>query len=118
LDLLPLKIPQGYAMCYNKFHDVEPEVGEDGDFLKNWGYFTEDLLQIKKMKLKAGKWYIPDEGLLIDLGWYPDSSNAGEYRLELVNEKWEVHDEFSSRDRFLIRDKLEEWLVRLVGNNK
>jgi hypothetical protein len=112
MGLIELRIPAGFAVCYNKFHDVEPEADEDG-FIVNWHYFTEDLLQIKKMNLVKGEWVIPGKGqesLIIDLGWYPDSSAEGEYVLLSVNEEWDILKEKRSRDRFEIKETLEAWL--------
>ncbi|BFH68977.1 MAG: hypothetical protein E6230_27125 [Paenibacillus dendritiformis] len=112
--LMPLRIPQGFAVGYNKFYDADPEMAEDSDMLGNWTYFTEDLLQIDKMALHQGRWEIPSEDkCIIDLGWYPDSSREGQYRLVIANEEWEIYKQFSSRDRHDIRDTLEAWLMEL-----
>ncbi|MBG9794970.1 hypothetical protein ABD76_21645 [Paenibacillus dendritiformis] len=114
MRLMPLRIPQGFAVGYNKFYDVDPEMAVDSDMLGNWTYFTEDLLQIDKMALHQGRWEIPREDkCIIDLGWYPDSSREGQYRLVIANEAWEIYKEFSSRDRYVIRDTLEAWLMEL-----
>lgn len=114
MKLIELRIPAGFAVCYNKFYDVEPEPNEDGsDFIKNWHYFTQDLLQINKMKIVKGAWIIPkqeEDKLIIDLGWSPDSSMEGEYVLEVVNATWDTLKEKRSRNRFEIKDTLELWL--------
>lgn len=53
--LLPLKVPMGFAICFNKFVDVDPIPCETGDgFIENCEYFTEDILQIVMMKLVDG----------------------------------------------------------------
>lgn len=114
MGLMRLRIPQGFAVGYNKFYDIDLEIAGDSDILDNWGYFTEDLLQIDKMVLRNGRWEIPrEQKCIIDLGWYPDSSRDGQYRLVVANEEWEVHKELSSRDRYVIRDTLEAWLMEL-----
>ncbi|WP_248061012.1 hypothetical protein [Paenibacillus silvae] len=113
LNLIPLKIPAGYAITYNKFYDVEPVLSMDSDyFIENWGFFTEDLLQITKLKIKKGKWYIPEreEVMLLDLGWYPDSDMNGQYCLQLVDGNWNEIKSICSKDRFLIKETLEEWM--------
>ncbi|WCN37015.1 hypothetical protein [Aneurinibacillus uraniidurans] len=112
MSLIPLRIPMGYAVCYNKFSDVEPVPCKDSDgLIDNWGYFTEDILQIVKMQIKDGEWVIPKENkVILDLGWYPDSSLYGHYKLVLVNEHWEVIREKYSNNRFEIRDTLEDWM--------
>ncbi|KNY25904.1 hypothetical protein [Pseudobacteroides cellulosolvens] len=59
MKLMPIKIPGGFAITYNKFFDVDPVQSEvDKGILQNWGYFTQDILQIVKIGLKNGKWYI------------------------------------------------------------
>lgn len=113
LDLIPLKIPAGYAITYNKFYDVEPIRSKDeDDFIKNWGYFTEDLLQIVKMKIQKGNWYVPEreDKLLFDLGWYPDSDINGQYVLQLVDGNWNEIKSISSTNRFIIKETLEAWM--------
>lgn len=120
MALIPLKIPMGFAVCYNKFHDIEPEPSmEEDEFMGNWGYFTEDILQIVKMELKEGSWYIPlINNYVIDSGWYPDGKINGQYKLVLakVNEdySWDILREKVSRDRFEIRDAIEEWMQSLL----
>ena len=113
MDLIPLKIPAGYAITYNKFYDVEPIRSKDeDDFIKNWGYFTEDLLQIVKMKIQKGNWYVPEreDKLLFDLGWYPDSDINGQYVLQLVDGNWNEIKSISSTNRFIIKETLEAWM--------
>ncbi|MDQ0170556.1 hypothetical protein J2T19_001998 [Paenibacillus tundrae] len=113
MNLMQLKIPAGYAVTYNKFYDVDPVLSADSDyFIENWGFFTEDLLQIVKMKIKNGKWDIPEreDTILFDLGWYPDSDIKGHYRLELVDGEWNEIKSISSKDRLVIKETLEEWL--------
>jgi hypothetical protein len=111
--LIPLRIPMGYAICFNKFFDVEPVPCQDGDgFLHNCEYFTQDILQIVKMRIEHGGWVIPSEDrVIIDLGWYPDSRVEGQYKLVLANKNWEVIRESYSKDRFEIRDTIEEWMA-------
>ncbi|EPY06219.1 hypothetical protein PAALTS15_15906 [Paenibacillus alvei TS-15] len=113
MNLMQLKVPAGYAVTYNKFYDIDPILSEGNDYLiENWGFFTEDLLQIVKLKINNGKWYIPEneDALLFDLGWYPDSDINGHYHLQLVDGKWNQIKSISSKDRFLIKVALEEWM--------
>ncbi|MFD0587185.1 hypothetical protein ACFQZE_04130 [Paenibacillus sp. GCM10027627] len=112
MNLMELRFPTGFAVCYNRFYDVEPEPEKD-DFIANWHYFTQDLLQIHQMKLEEGSWLVPKqrkETLLLDLGWYPDSSTDGEFVLVAVNENWDTLKEKRSRDRFEIKETLEAWM--------
>ncbi|WP_240416802.1 hypothetical protein [Paenibacillus periandrae] len=114
MSLVPLRIPMGYAVCFNKFTDIEPiPCKSDDGFLDNWEYFTEDILQIVQMKLEDGDWIIPKQGKsIIDLGWYPDGRVIGQYKLKqvYVSEDWEVIREKCTRDRYEIRDIIEEWM--------
>ncbi|NEZ41941.1 hypothetical protein GQA12_10290 [Paenibacillus alvei] len=116
MNLMQLKVPAGYAVTYNKFYDIDPVLSEGNDYLiENWGFFTEDLLQIVKLKIHNGKWYIPEseDTLLFDLGWYPDSDINGHYHLRLVDGKWNEMKSISSKDRFLIKVAFEEWMEEL-----
>lgn len=123
MKLIPLKVPSGFAVCYNKFYDVEPiESKDDKSFIENWSYFTEDILQITKMELKNGAWHIPDGNyVLIDLGWYSDSNFDGEYVLKLVKldeeHTWKELKEKRSKNRFEIRDTLESWMEEIITKN-
>lgn len=120
-NLIRLKVPMGWAVTYNKFVDVLPQLDHTGEHLENWHFFTEDLLQISKLSLKKGSYYLPQRRLLIDLGWSPDTAPNGQYRLSLVfvdpkhNNVWEEIAAFSSKNRLEIRDKMEDWLEQLTG---
>lgn len=122
LPLLLLKIPTGFAVCYNKFHDIEPITSKDSDeTLENWGYFTEDILQIVKMELRDGNWFVPNiRNIVIDLGWYPDGNANGQYRLVVAKVQedysWDILKEKVSRNRFEIRDTLEDWMQSILNN--
>ncbi|WDM30656.1 hypothetical protein KCX80_16520 [Paenibacillus mucilaginosus] len=112
MSLIPLRVPMGFAVCFNKFSDVDPIPCKTGDgFIENWEYFTEDILQIAMMKIVDGNWVLPKfDKLIIDLGWYPDSHITGQYRLIQVNEFWEVIREKYSKDRHEIKDTIEAWM--------
>ncbi|KRE23698.1 hypothetical protein [Paenibacillus sp. Soil522] len=113
-----IKIPNGYAIINNKFHDVDPiQAEEKDDLLSNWEYFTEDIMHIQKLENVNGRYVIPESNArIIDLGWYPDSSINGEYRLVLVDEDWNELKTKQSKDRFEIRDTIEIWLRELNNN--
>ncbi|MDQ0063251.1 hypothetical protein [Paenibacillus harenae] len=112
MSLLPLRVPVGFAICFNNFVDLDPIPCKTGDgFIENCEYFTEDILQIAMMKIVDGNWILPkSEKLIIDLGWYPDSRITGQYRLVQVNESWEVIREKYSKNRYEIRDTIEDWM--------
>jgi len=122
VSLMRIKIPAGYAITYNKFHDVDPiQAEEEDDLLSNWEYFTEDIMQIQKLENVNGRYVIPERNTsIIDLGWYPDSSINGEYKLVMVHvdvdEYWNELKTKRSKDRFEIRDTIEIWLRELNNN--
>lgn len=115
---MPLRIPQGYAVCFNEFYDIVPFSHSDKDFLLVSGYFKEDILQISKMDVEDGRWIIPEEHLIIDLGWYPDGDPDGQYTLKLATIRkdldWETIKVHKTRDRFEVRDTIEEWLQEYI----
>ncbi len=122
IELMPLRIPNHWAVTHNQFYDVDPIVDEnsDSEFLKNTDYFTQDLLQIVKTDIHNGHSVINKGHILIDLGYYPDGYINGEYKLELVKPKgdeldWENTEVFRSKDRFEIVAKLELWLEQHMG---
>ncbi len=114
--LMPLRIQAGWAVTHNRFYDIDPKPGDE-EILENWGYFVEDIIQIRRLKLANGEWSVFQKGALIDLGWYPDSSPKGEYTLRLIeNCEWEFpQKEFSSKNRFEIATMMEEWMLRDHG---
>ncbi|SHK35829.1 hypothetical protein SAMN02745163_03668 [Clostridium cavendishii DSM 21758] len=123
MELMALKIPTGYAICHNNFYDVEPEISDDGtDIIDNWGCFTEDILQINKMILKNGQWCCDyTTCIVIDLGWYPDGDINGEYGLVLAkvnkDHSWDIIKKAHSKNRFEIRDIIEEWMELYIKVN-
>jgi len=117
--LMRLSIPANWAVTYNQFHDVDPVLNEESNSgtYKNWYHFTEDLMQITKLSYEGDQKVVAQNHLLIDLGYYPEGKAEGEYTLSLVWPKddsmdWENAEKFISKDRFEIRDKIEEWLER------
>ena len=117
-NLIPLKIPSGWALTYNQFVDEPAQINENGS-IENWDAYKESLLQIQRLDLKDGAHYIPETTLLIDLGWTPEATASGAFKLALVIKNpnndmdWEPISEFNSQDRYEIQAKIEEWLYKL-----
>jgi hypothetical protein len=44
MRLFPMRIPMGFAVCYNKFLDVVPipSLSDDG-YIENWEYFEDSM---------------------------------------------------------------------------
>ena len=78
-NIVKLPLSPAWEITYNTLHELDPcnhELSKD-DFKKySLGLFTQDLLQIANT----------EKGLLIDVGWYPDSDPAGCYGMELVRQ--------------------------------
>ena len=69
---LSIKLPQGWTITHHQLFDISPD---DVDQASAWySYFVEDLLQIVN----------EDHGLLLDIGWYPDSDPGGHFRLVML----------------------------------
>lgn len=115
-DLLRLRIPKGWVILDNKLYDTEPLTDGDGSAITNWDEgFVEDVLWIQESSIgKDGQYEIPKRNHFnIDISWLPDSDIKGQYHARL---SWCADDvmvdieKFSSKDRLLIRDKIELWM--------
>ena len=118
-NLIPLHIPSGWAICYNQFIDEDPITTENSEYFKNWDAYKESLLQIKRLDLRNGSHFIPKKTILIDLGWTPEASIHGSFKLIMVNydlnteQRWDTIETYTSKDRFDIQSKIEEWLLKM-----
>jgi len=127
--LMQLSIPRGWAIGDNKFHDVDPIKSNepDSNFIDNSLLgFIEDTLWLFEWK-----WELDQDGnaqmvipktnsYSIDLGWYPGANFTGEYcaRLFWNGSEWLEVDTVSSRSRYEIRDKVEQWMEEITVNYK
>lgn len=114
IKLMCLSIPKGWAIADNKFYDCDPVTDNNDKSIVNWqDGFIEDVLWIFEIDLVT--LCRPENNFFdIYLGWFPDSSADGCYKLELLwlddNGESHVIENIQSKERFIIRDKLEEWL--------
>jgi len=78
-NLQNINIPDDWRITYNEFFDTDPlKINNDNSNL--WFNLKEDLLQVENNK----------KNLLLDLGWYPEFSPKGKYRIKLIkNCDWE-----------------------------
>jgi hypothetical protein len=105
-QLIRFRIPSGWAVKANQFFDTEP-IFKDG-ILINSEDFTEDALWLDQL-IYDGETWTDNQGLTIDLGWY---GNIG-YRLVAFRGSWDnIMASFRSKDRFEVRDILENWLLK------
>lgn len=66
--LQPLRLPQGWAVLYNQFLDVEPRFKTHDDV--SWD-FGEDILLMENT----------DAVVMVALGWYPSHRSTGRFSL-------------------------------------
>lgn len=107
-----LDIPAGWGVSYHQFYDEEMRV-VNGE-IENWNVYKTSLAQFIKMHIVNGTYQIPAEYLLIDLGFYPEGDPNGQFELEMATvtkeDGWISHKVFSSKDRYEIRETLENWM--------
>jgi hypothetical protein len=114
IHLMPLRIPQGWAVVYNRFYDILPIARINGT-IENWSFFTSRLLNIYVMDFKTTKVNY-EETLFIDLEWNKENDANGQYYASMIyaNKRedilWQEVKNFSSRDRFLIADTIAQWM--------
>lgn len=112
-SLVPLRIPNGWAVITNHFGDEDPIV-RDGHIVNDL-YYCEDLLSIESIKHEGGLWVNNVDGHAIDLGWYPDSNPEGKYRLVVMRRDWNnVLVKVESTDRHVIRVAIERCLEMIT----
>lgn len=69
--LQPLRIPPGWEVVLNRFHELDPTFHSEDDA---WSYFSQDMLWIVQRGGKLG----------IDLDWLPDHAKSGRFVLSVV----------------------------------
>jgi hypothetical protein len=94
--LLPLRIPAGWCVLYNKWYAVSPEEVDSEKWLK------EDLLQLENSTLN----------LIADVGWYGNKFLDGKFTVFLYKENFlgEKLAEYNSRNYIEVVNVLELWL--------
>jgi len=111
--LVRLQIPRGWTISDNKFYDVDPVFDSDG-MITNWHEgFTEDVLWIQQNVFSNGRFETPTSHC-IDIIM---SFLQKEYVLKLMytsaDAQYEV-EKLHSKDRMLVRDTLEDWLLDIT----
>jgi hypothetical protein len=104
-QLVPLRIPSGWAIVHNSFGDVDPVIC-DGVIANN-EFYNEDLLSIESILFDGESWATDKSGYLLDVGWYPDSDPQGSYRLTLLRGGW---DNIIAELKSIEREKIREWI--------
>lgn len=86
-ELVPLRIPSGWAVVFNifvEFDEGEPCAGNDAAV-----YLSEDILSIEPIVFSGGRWVNDPGGWLLDLGWSPPGDIDGEYVLTVLPGGWD-----------------------------
>lgn len=102
----PLRIPEQWKVDYNTFIDTDPKEMEKMSPLKRGLIFTGSLLQMSFER----------DGLVLDLGWYPEGDPQGKYGLVLLrgNDWGKPLVSYSTSLKEDIVQKIEELLWRSV----
>ncbi|MGH1337290.1 MAG: hypothetical protein ACRBFS_14295 [Aureispira sp.] len=108
--LMPLQIPQNWAILYNSFYQERPRIVE-GEIENNLAY-KEEVLSMVQVTYQTGKGYqIQQEGYWLDLGWYPDSDPEGNYKLVLFKKNWDtILVVFQSKEQATIQAAINQLL--------
>lgn len=107
-QLVPLRIPTGWSVVFNKFWEVDPIV--ENEKLVNYSDFTDNLLTISRVVPVDMSW----PRFIIDLGWHPPETPQGFYRLTLIQGDYNsVLKEYETASRDDMRLKIEHWLAVL-----
>ncbi|PCI31339.1 MAG: hypothetical protein COB60_12090 [Flavobacteriaceae bacterium] len=80
ISIQKINVPLDCKIITNDFYNYDPKKAfTEAD---NYRYLNEDLFQCA----------FPEEGLIIDLGWYGDlKSNTGEFKIDIIHkENWEI----------------------------
>lgn len=99
---LPLRIPGGWRVRHNELRTFEPDATPPGN--PAWTLFTQDLALFEN----------ESHGLLIDVGWGPEESPAGTFRVSVIlDEDWQRPlATFKTRKLDELTATLEAWLER------
>ncbi len=106
-ELATIRIGSSWQIAYHRLLRLSPdragEVATTVPGVTIWHLsFNEDLLQIIN----------PDRGLLVDVGWYPDSDPTGAFGLVIVRRREEGED--PARPSYDWRNPLFEFRTRSV----
>ncbi len=105
LKLVPLRVPTGWAIKFNKFWEIKPFI-ENGSFV-NSEDFSEDLLSIERICPDNSNWPC----FILDLGWYPAEDYYGYYKLDLIKGSSDnILRTFEAKNYNDIRETIEQWL--------
>lgn len=89
--------------------DLDPETATADE---RDSYFSDDL-SIGRLVLRGEEWGCPDDGMVVDLGWYA-TTEGGTYRLRVIHGNWQVPVvAFDDRQAHLTTAAVELCLVRL-----
>lgn len=117
-QLVPFHVPSGWAILHNSFVDVDPNI--QNGYITNGEFFHENLLSVKPIEFDGTDWVTVRDGYELQLGWYPQYSPDGCYRLTVSQggEENKTVVKYESKDREEIRqvvDRCLGWVSRRAG---
>jgi hypothetical protein len=113
-DLVPLRVPAGWAVVYNLFVELPPYDSISEEDAR--AFLSEDLLSIEAVRPDpAGGWRTDPDGAAIDLGWSAPGDVTGEYVLTvIVGTRDDPMASFRHRDRDLVRRAIDLTLATML----
>lgn len=113
MDLVALRIPNDWAVTYNRFYEAAPVINTESGHLENWSAFTSRLLNIHLLPRQSGTINYK-YALQIEVGWYPDADPRGSYRATLVANSpadvWQEVLRYTHLNRDEIVRQIYEWM--------
>jgi hypothetical protein len=112
-DLVPLRVPSGWAVVFNTFVDL-PDFdaldAQDAD-----AYLSQAILSIVATRTTPDGWQASPDGAAVFLGWLPDGDVTGSYVVTVVvGDLAQPTTVFRHRDRDLIRRAIEVALATML----
>lgn len=108
MKLMRFTASAGWLIVKNQFYDIDPEQMRTDPDLEF--HFISGLLAMTYVRENGSLLAQPE--FTIDLGWNPDQDPDGCYQLTLLRRSWDdIVEQVESRDRYLIRDRMERCLT-------
>lgn len=109
MRLMPLRIPPGWCIAFNKF--VELPAAERLTQEQRETYLSEDVMSMMSVSPEEDYWRTEADSLIIDLGWYGPRDSEGFYRLCVLRGSWDdLIISVEDGDQYVIRDCIDEIL--------
>jgi len=114
MKLMPLRIPSGWCVVFNKFVELPPAV--DVTPADRDAYLSQDILSMLSTTYSGDDWRTGEDSLILDLGWYEPRGVGGLYRLVLLKGSWdEVVISVEDADQYVVRDCIDH-ILEILSN--